>query len=171
MNDSTRPAASGCRGGRARICDGVRRAVTEFVDHCPSRTESSRTRQPIDRRRWAAPGRRSHSVALAAGWTVFEVAIANRQSHVVARHRLNRRQFTHFLGTASPTHVVMDSAESGWDRGLPWPRRSVSGPGSFTSWPSSFTVWPCPRSFDGRFLRQLVECFRVSDDKALGRTA
>jgi transposase len=41
--------------------------------------------------------------------TVFEVAIANRQWHIVARHRFNRRQFTHFLATVSPTHIVMEA--------------------------------------------------------------
>jgi transposase len=40
---------------------------------------------------------------------VFEVAIANRQWHIVARHRFNRRQFTRFLAAASPTHVVMEA--------------------------------------------------------------
>jgi transposase len=49
------------------------------------------------------------TVAVDVAKTVFEVAIANRQWHIVARHRLNRRQFTHFLTTASPTHVVMEA--------------------------------------------------------------
>jgi transposase len=41
--------------------------------------------------------------------TVFEVAIADRLWHIGARHRFNRRQFTHFLATTSPTHVVMEA--------------------------------------------------------------
>jgi transposase len=49
------------------------------------------------------------TVAVDVAKTVFEVAIANREWHIVARHRLNRRQFTQFLATASPTHVVMEA--------------------------------------------------------------
>ncbi len=49
------------------------------------------------------------TVAVDVAKTVFEVAIANRQWHIVARHRFNRRQFAHFLATASPTHVVMEA--------------------------------------------------------------
>jgi transposase len=41
--------------------------------------------------------------------TVFELAVANRQWHIIARHRFNRRQFANFLTTASPTHVVMEA--------------------------------------------------------------
>ena len=39
------------------------------------------------------------TVAVDVAKTVFEVAIANRQWHIVARHRFNRRQFTRFLAT------------------------------------------------------------------------
>lgn len=49
------------------------------------------------------------TVAVDVAKTVFEVAIANREWRIVARHRFNRRQFTQFLTTASPTHVVMEA--------------------------------------------------------------
>jgi len=49
------------------------------------------------------------TVAVDVAKTVFEVAIANPQWHIVARHRFNRRQFTRFLATESPTHVVMEA--------------------------------------------------------------
>ena len=49
------------------------------------------------------------TVAVDLAKTVFQVAIADRQSRIVARHRFNRRQFTRFLATASPTHVVMEA--------------------------------------------------------------
>ena len=49
------------------------------------------------------------TVAVDDAKTVFEVAVANREWHVVARHRFNRRTFTHFLATASPTHMVMEA--------------------------------------------------------------
>src|SRR6476620_8408570 len=49
---------------------------------------------------------------------VFEVAIADRHWHLVRRHRFNRRQFAHFLATASPMHVVMEACGSAhyWGR-------------------------------------------------------
>lgn len=49
------------------------------------------------------------TVAVDVAKTVFEVAIANRQAQIVARHRFNRRQFTRFLTTTSRTHVVMEA--------------------------------------------------------------
>jgi len=49
------------------------------------------------------------TVAVDVAKTVFEVAIATSQWSIVARHRFNRRQFTKFLTTASPTHVVMEA--------------------------------------------------------------
>jgi transposase len=49
------------------------------------------------------------TVAVDVAKTVFEVAVANRQWHIITRHRLNRRQFTHFLTAASPTRVVMEA--------------------------------------------------------------
>src|SRR5262245_9138529 len=49
------------------------------------------------------------TVAVDVAKTVFEVAVANRQWHIVARHRFNRRRFANFLATASPTHVVMEA--------------------------------------------------------------
>jgi transposase len=58
------------------------------------------------------------TVAVDVPKTVFEVASANRQWHIVARHRLNRRQFARFLATASPMHVVMEACGSAhhWGR-------------------------------------------------------
>jgi Transposase len=49
------------------------------------------------------------TVAVDVAKTVFEVAIANHQWHIVGRHRFNRRQFAHFLATVSPRHVVMEA--------------------------------------------------------------
>jgi transposase len=49
------------------------------------------------------------TIAVDLAKTVFEVAIADCQWHIVARHRFNRRQFAHFLTTVSPTHVVMEA--------------------------------------------------------------
>ena len=49
------------------------------------------------------------TIAVDLAKTVFEVAIADRQWHIVARHRFNRRQFAHVLTTGSPTHVVMEA--------------------------------------------------------------
>jgi transposase len=49
------------------------------------------------------------TVAVDVAKTVFEVAVASHEWHVVARHRFNRRKFTHFLAAASPTHVVMEA--------------------------------------------------------------
>jgi transposase len=49
------------------------------------------------------------TVAVDLAKAVFEVVIANRQWHIVARHRFNRRQFMQFLTSASPTHVVMEA--------------------------------------------------------------
>ncbi|HEX6464920.1 MAG TPA: transposase, partial [Vicinamibacterales bacterium] len=49
------------------------------------------------------------TVAVDLAKSVFEVAIADRQWHIVARHRFNRRQFTRFLATTSPSHVVMEA--------------------------------------------------------------
>jgi transposase len=62
------------------------------------------------------------TVAVDVAKTVFEVAIANRQWHIVARHRFNRRQFTRFVATASPTHVVMEACGTAhyWGR---WAQR------------------------------------------------
>lgn len=49
------------------------------------------------------------TVAVDLAKTVFEVAIADRQWRIVARHRFNRRQFTQCLATIVPTHVVMEA--------------------------------------------------------------
>lgn len=49
------------------------------------------------------------TVAVDLAKTVFELAIANRDWRVMARHRFNRKQFAHFLVTTSPTHVVMEA--------------------------------------------------------------
>ncbi len=40
---------------------------------------------------------------------VFEVAIADRQWHIVARHRYSRTQFARFLERERPAHVVMEA--------------------------------------------------------------
>jgi transposase len=49
------------------------------------------------------------TVAVDVAKTVFELAIANGQWRVVSRQRLNRGQFTRFLGETAPTHVVMEA--------------------------------------------------------------
>jgi transposase len=49
------------------------------------------------------------TVAVDLAKTVFQVAIADRQWHIVSRHRWNRGQFARFLATASPTHMVMEA--------------------------------------------------------------
>jgi transposase len=41
--------------------------------------------------------------------SVFEVAVANAQWRVVARHRFTRPQFKRFLREQTPTHVVMET--------------------------------------------------------------
>lgn len=40
---------------------------------------------------------------------VFEVAVADRNWHVIARHRFTRPQFERFLRTQSPAHIVMEA--------------------------------------------------------------
>ena len=57
------------------------------------------------------------TIAVDVAKTVFEVAIANREWHIVARHRFNRHQFRQFLATASPTHVVMEACGTAHDWG------------------------------------------------------
>jgi transposase len=49
------------------------------------------------------------TVAVDVAKSVFETAIADREWHIIARHRFNRKQFARFLATASPTHVVMEA--------------------------------------------------------------
>jgi transposase len=49
------------------------------------------------------------TIAVDLAKPVFEVAIADRQWHIVARHRFNRRPFALFLTTVSPTHIVMEA--------------------------------------------------------------
>lgn len=68
------------------------------------------------------------TVAVDLAKTVFEVAIADRQWHIVARQRFNRRQFTHFLATVSPTHVVMEACGTAhfWGRFAQKHRHSVT---------------------------------------------
>ena len=58
------------------------------------------------------------TVAVDLAKTVFEVAIANRQWHIIARHRFKRRQFTRFLATARAMHVVMEACATAhyWGR-------------------------------------------------------
>ena len=49
------------------------------------------------------------TVAVDLAKSVFELAIANAQWRVIGRQRLNRSQFTRYLATTSPTHVVMEA--------------------------------------------------------------
>lgn len=49
------------------------------------------------------------TVAVDLAKTVFELSFANAQWHIVARQRLNRRQFTRFLAQEPTTHVVMEA--------------------------------------------------------------
>jgi transposase len=49
------------------------------------------------------------TVAVDLAKTVFELAFANAQWHIVARQRLNRRQFARFLAQEPATHVVMEA--------------------------------------------------------------
>jgi transposase len=49
------------------------------------------------------------TVAVDLAKTVFELAVADAQWHVVSRHRLNRAQFGRFLAQTPSTHVVMEA--------------------------------------------------------------
>ena len=49
------------------------------------------------------------TIAVDLAKRVFEVAVANRNWHVVARHRFRRPQFDRFLRTQAPAHVVMEA--------------------------------------------------------------
>src|SRR5215213_3447627 len=49
------------------------------------------------------------TVAVDLAKTVFELALANAQWHLVGRQRLNRAGFTRFLADTPPTHVVMEA--------------------------------------------------------------
>jgi len=49
------------------------------------------------------------TVAVDLAKTVFELAFANAQWHIVARQRLNRRQFARFLAQQPATHLVMEA--------------------------------------------------------------
>jgi transposase len=49
------------------------------------------------------------TVAVDLAKTVFELAFANTHWHIVARQRLNRRQFARFLAQQPATHVVMEA--------------------------------------------------------------
>jgi transposase len=48
-------------------------------------------------------------VAVDLAKTVFEIAIANAQWRIVARHRLNRKEFTRFVTETPGTHIVMEA--------------------------------------------------------------
>ena len=48
-------------------------------------------------------------VAVDFAKTVFELAVANGQWRLTARHRFNRRQFARFLSTTPTAHVVMET--------------------------------------------------------------
>ena len=49
------------------------------------------------------------TVAVDLAKTVFELALANAQWHVVSRQRLNRAAFARFLAETAPIHVVMEA--------------------------------------------------------------
>ncbi len=49
------------------------------------------------------------TIAVDLAKRVFEVAVANRNWHVVARHRFTRPQFERFLRTQPAAHVVMEA--------------------------------------------------------------
>jgi transposase len=49
------------------------------------------------------------TVAVDLAKTVFELALANAQWHLVGRQRLTRAGFTRFLAETPPTHVVMEA--------------------------------------------------------------
>ena len=49
------------------------------------------------------------TVAVDLAKTVFELAVANAQWHLVGRQRLNRAGFTRFLAETPPTHVVLEA--------------------------------------------------------------
>ena len=49
------------------------------------------------------------TVAVDLARTVFELAVANDQWRLTARHRLNRRQFARFLSATPATHIVMEA--------------------------------------------------------------
>ena len=49
------------------------------------------------------------TVAVDLAKTVFELALADAQWRITARHRFNRRQFAQFLSTTPATHVVMEA--------------------------------------------------------------
>ena len=49
------------------------------------------------------------TVAIDLAKTVFELAVANGQWRLTARHRFNRRQFARFLSTTPATHIVMEA--------------------------------------------------------------
>jgi transposase len=49
------------------------------------------------------------TVAVDLAKTVFELAVADAQWHIVARQRLNRRQFARFLAEEPATHIVMEA--------------------------------------------------------------
>ena len=49
------------------------------------------------------------TVAVDLAKTVFELAVANGQWRLTARHRFNRRQFARFLSTTPATHIVMEA--------------------------------------------------------------
>src|SRR5688572_1853555 len=49
------------------------------------------------------------TVAVDLAKTVFELAFANAEWHIIARQRLNRRQFARLLAQEPATHVVMEA--------------------------------------------------------------
>ncbi len=49
------------------------------------------------------------TVAVDLAKNVFELAVADRHWHLIARHRFTRRQFERFLASQPPCHVVMEA--------------------------------------------------------------
>ena len=57
------------------------------------------------------------TVAVDLAKTVFELAVANGQWRLTARHRFNRRQCARFLSTTPATHIVMEACGTAHDWG------------------------------------------------------
>jgi hypothetical protein len=58
------------------------------------------------------------TVAVGVAKSVFEVAIANAEWRISARHRLNRPQFTRFMVETPAKHVVMEAWRAKTSRGM-----------------------------------------------------
>ena len=58
------------------------------------------------------------TIAVDVAKNSFEVVVANRDWHIVARHRYSRTRFVHFLRTTPPARVVMEACATAhyWGR-------------------------------------------------------